>query len=862
MHPGAEMTPANPVWEVRLMWTPILSCIIVLGLCAGAAAQPLRVATDDGLALQFSQDGGISSISLDGRALPKLSLPGGFYVAEVSQAGKEIIWNGSLETDDDGNGIPDGFSASSYWSRDDTEKHNGNWSMKCHVPGTEDKNAGSFGTVAPVKGGTTYLVSFWLKARGRGGRHPASVGYIQQQDETGNRTTEVFQHGMRGGAGGDSDWRRVELMLTTEPTTRKLYIRTDIYYGYGTIWADDFSLLELSAEAKPFPTTPRAEDGKIALEGADESRTLKIAATWESAGEVLRLSGRITDTSGKDRCLVLSYRLPLDAVGGTWGNDIGDAVTIPPTGRSSKVASWGRFGPYSIYPFSSVVLPDASVGLSMAVPMHPAQPFRLAYAGDEGLFVEWDLALTPRTRKFPQSAEFHAILYAHDPAWGFRAAADKFYRLFPDDFIVRCPKQGNWYYCDVSTLENPEDFGLMFNEKATAESIPADHEHGYLNFPYTEPWGWWGWAVGLRPKEDDPRAPKEDVLAHIRKLAATAGADPDHGRMSGALAAQTILNSGVFDADGNYTAKGYVARWGGYNWALNPAPDAAPEDQFSRCHATYLWEIEPKLAMGADGIYLDSVVNSWTAIPNYRAEHLARANYPLTFSLLDRRPVQLGIWNQYEFIEHLAKDLHGRGKLLMANIFPYNWVFFNHWLDVMGHEVWRADSVQKMRAQRTLAYQKPYTWLMQLKLEVSAENREKWMRQAMSYGIFPNIVGGSQDAAQYDRFRPLFKKYMPTIIAMAEAGWEPITHATCEAPGVSIERFGPKEEKLFLSVRNDGEETAEVRVKIDWRALHLKPQTAATRVPEGEALRVDGGPVSVRVEAGDVAVIEFAANGP
>lgn len=83
-----------------------------------------------------------------------------------------------------------------------------------------------------------------------------------------------------------------------------------------------------------------------------------------------------------------------------------------------------------------------------------------------------------------------------------------------------------------------------------------------------------------------------------------------------------------------------------------------------------------------------------------------------------------------------------------------HWVFFKHCLDVMGHEVWGADTVDKMRVERTLAYHKPYTWLMQQGDDGPAEDREKWMQTALLYGIAPNIVGGTQDRARYERWRP------------------------------------------------------------------------------------------------------------
>lgn len=827
-------------------------CLALLLSLPAAVPQALQVATTDGLSLRLDAKGNVSHVSVAGKALPMLRTRGGFYVAEVSTGGDELVTNSSVEQDVDADGVPDGFSASSYWKRDASQARSGQWSMRCAVPGTQDVNAGSFGVTVPVEGGCTYLISLWLKSQGRAGRHPSSIGYAQQQDSRGQRTTEEFQHMMHGGVIGDTDWSPVSLLLTTRADTRRLHFRTDIYYGHGTLWADDFSCVRLQTQAQPFPTGARIEGAGIALHGADAVRNLAIDATWLPDGEMLRLAGQIRDTSGADRCLVVSYRVPVDAVGGSWCKDIVERSPIGPSGRHATTASWGRFGPWSIYPFSSVITADRSAALSMAVPMHPPQPFRLAYSAAEGLVAEWDLGLTPATRKFPQAAAFEAVFYTHDPEWGFRSAADRYYRLFPEYFTVRCPRQGNWYYADVGKLESPEDFGLMFNEMATADTIKADDERDYLTFSYTEPWGWWGWALGLHPSEDDPKAPVEEVMKRIGELSAAADGAP---RQNPNWAARTIANSGVYGETGALRARGYVARWGGYNWALNPAPDAVPDGNFSRFKATYEWEIEPKLAMGVDGIYLDSIVGSWTTIPNYRRGHLEGANYPLTFSKQGRRPAQLGVWNQYEFVEHLSKDLHARGKLLMGNIFPWEWVFFNHHLDVLGHEVFGPEAPARLRAQRTLAYHKPYTWLMQLKPEVSAEARQTAMRQAMSYAILPNIVGGTRDPAVYSRFRHLFRKYMPTIIAMAQAGWEPITHATCATPGVTVERFGPSGQALFLSVRNDMDEPVEARVDADLKALGLPGLPGARRLPEGDSLATQGATVSLKVDALDVAVI-------
>jgi hypothetical protein len=831
----------------RNRWTFPLLAVLAAGpaLCA-------EVATDDGLALRFADGGDVQALLIEGQPLPVSARPGGFRIAEVTPGGEELVTNPSLEEDADGDGIPDGFISGGVWRRDNTVARTGSWSMKADVPGPEDANSGSFGVIVPVEGGGTYLASFWLRSERRAGGHPSSGGYLQQQDAQGERTTTVFQQMMHGGVTGDSDWKQVSLMVTTEGDTRRLFIRTDIYFGTGTLWADDFSIQRIGGPGQPFPTTATpAEDG-LRLRGARDG--LEIEATLRPVGAMLRLEGTIRSTRPGDRCITLTWALPLNAEGGRWGNDVGVSKPLEAGGIYSNTAPLGRYGPYSIYPFSSVTTADGAAGVALAVPMNPPRPFRLGYDVEGGLSVSWDFGLSDLPELYPRSADFAAVVYRHEPEWGFRAAAARYYELFPEYFAVRVPKFGNWYYADLSTLERPEDFGLAFNEYLQPGSVAADHTQGNLVFGYTEPWGWWGWALGLRPAEEDPQPSYDEMMAILHERAADEEQLAQPGQ-NPAKVAQTILNSGVWDAEGRYTFGGnYVARWGGYNWVLNPSPYAVPEGLLSRFDGTYEWEIEPKLAMGADGIYLDSIVGSWTAVPNYRPEHLQRPRHPLTFSALEARPVQLGLWSNYELAAYVSEDLHGRGKLLMANIFPWHWVFFNHRLDVMGHETWGADDLTKMRAERTLAYHKPYCWLMQQGEESGTpEDRERWMQAAMLYAIAPNIVGGAKEPERYERWRELYRTYMPTIIALAEAGWEPVTYAQAE-PAVLLERYGPADAGAFLAAHNEAAEPVATTITVEWARLGIAPPATVTRLPAGRAIALIGGRIKDTIGAGETCV--------
>jgi hypothetical protein len=609
------------------------------------------------------------------------------------------------------------------------------------------------------------------------------------------------------------------------------------------------------------PTKAKKVGGDIFLVGEDEKLKFKVEARWSvnTEREYLSFKAIVQDLTGRDRIAIIAYRLPVNLKGWKWWYDIEESAIIKPNNIYSN--TW-YIGPYSVYPWTAVTHPQKG-GLSLAVPMHPPRPFRLVAGTKEGLAAEYDFGFIPENKTYPSRADFQLLLYAHDPAWGFRSAAQLYYKFFPEYFEVRVERQGLWYvsHKPFGELTNPERFSFVFNEvslpqrERIREFVEIDKKRGSYTFAYTEPWGWWSWAIGLQLKfKLTPKVPYEKAVAYLRELAADKERKVKGGIYNHAVVAETILNSGIHTHDGKLYVSHYSPYYG-YMWHVNPSPYAVSGDKIGRFHVTYEWEIERSLKMGASGIYLDSIIGTWTGAENYQRKQLATTIHPLTFSRKTFKPIQLGVWNHYEFIEYLARDLRGRGKFLMANIFPYNWVFFNHQLDIIGHEVFGMKTAEemridpkkarifafgpgnvypaKMRAGRTLAYHKPYCWLWAGPI-LTLETREQWLRETMMYGIFFNIGEGED-------YSLVYKTYMPIILSMAEAGWEPVTYARVVGEGaknIRVERFGPKGGNLFFSLRNEGISTARIRLVIDNKALKIPIPKEAMRLPEGDMLFV------------------------
>src|SRR4029434_6947283 len=145
------------------------------------------------------------------------------------------------------------------------------------------------------------------------------------------------------------------------------------------------------------------------------------------------------------------------------------------------------------------------------------------------------------------------------------------------------------------------------------------------------------------------------------------------------------------------------------------------------------------------------------------------------------------------------------GALVFANGVPYNFSFLCPWLDIMGTETdWMPGgtytpvSDPQLCLWRSMAGQKPYLLLMNTDYSrFTYDLVERYFMRSLAYGIFPSMF--SHNAAEnpywgnpswYNRDRPLFKKYLPLVKEIADAGWQPVTAAHLEPGEMPVERFG------------------------------------------------------------------------
>jgi hypothetical protein len=575
---------------------------------------------------------------------------------------------------------------------------------------------------------------------------------------------------------------------------------------------------------------------------------LELAATFTEQPDAIFCEGILRDTGGSDRAFVLSFALPLDATNWQWWDNLRVARRVDPKTATFYAATirYGTRGEHSLYPFCALNTDDA--GIALGIPLDLPVIHRFVYdAAQKQLRVEWDLGLSPdggtrdkghgTGQRQTSTAIFRFAIYALDePKWGMRAAADKFYRLFPESFRVRVKRFGIWMpFTDIAQIADFEDFGFAYHEGA--QNPDFNRKHGIYNFRYEEPWSAWFFLP--------PDAPTDMTL---EQLFAYPQKQEQHPNL-----AEIVKACGVQDEQGRFsmrTEKTDPVHWAGgqtlYNFLVNADPDIRRgEGRETRDGVTKAAVMDKTLQTvltdaRLDGIYFDGFGEWVMPNENYRRDHWRVADFPLTFSWRTKRPTQLAAFGIYEYLAYAAEQLHAAGKLVMSNGFGYGFPFHAHWVDVGGNEIrWtrQRDDFAFFDYRRVLAYRKPFLPLNNefFDREFTGEIAEEYFRWALFYGFLPSCFAPGAGAFGnywntpefHNRDRHLFRRYVPLIVRLCEAGWEPVTHAWSDNERVLVERFGRwSDGNLHFTIHNASDQLQNAIIAIDAAKLGLKERDA------------------------------------
>jgi len=165
---------------------------------------------------------------------------------------------------------------------------------------------------------------------------------------------------------------------------------------------------------------------------------------------------------------------------------------------------------------------------------------------------------------------------------------------------------------------------------------------------------------------------------------------------------------------------------------------------------------------------------------------------------------------------------------------------------------------------RTLSGAKPYLLLMNTDYDqFNSGMVEKYFDRCLFYGMWPGFF--SHNAADnpywrnprwYERDRPLFKKYLPAIRDVAQAGWRPLAQASCDNTNILVEQFGPGSSgETFLTLFNDTSTVQEGALA--WNGSDLPP-TRSLASAFGLAVAPGTSPIPVTLQPQRACVLRFA----
>ncbi|MBT4816786.1 MAG: hypothetical protein HON70_13860 [Lentisphaerae bacterium] len=558
------------------------------------------------------------------------------------------------------------------------------------------------------------------------------------------------------------------------------------------------------------------------------------------------------------RGVLLRFALPVDCLEWQWHDDM-QTTRLIKAGQSYEnvqaLRAWPDLPEWADKPnlrvgaanrnFCTVL--TGPVGFCLAPDIERPIIFRTTYDGvTRQLQLIYDLALS-RDTATPNRWRFAFDLYACDPEWGFRAALQSYYDMYPHLFKNYIPNPGQWMaFTDLKHIDNANEFHFGLQEGARDPKY--DDQIGVQDCTYFTHAGQFVRIPNHDP-EKDPAPPFEVILAETEKTFKR------NTKMDG-----VYREVGLHDAEGQFQIP-KTRVYGHYIAQFNLDSDL----RYGRWYLDRTaQQIERFAAKGGvlDGFYYDGLTTGL----NYRTDHFRHSSAPPLWDPASRKPVLNNFFNSCEFARAAAELLRPQGKITMMNGAMHATFYVAPWLDVFGAETGLRIRRSGFNFIRTIIYHKPMLTLLKGNYEqkIGYDEVELFMKRALAYGIFPGFFdwppsglgpGGRYWAhpAYYERDRGLHRKYLPLVKTLAAAGWEPTTHARSSNKKVFVERYGPDANGiLWLTLLNEEGAPQETTLTIDAGALGLA--TAELRCVD----LVNGGEMALKAEgkrlAGDIAV--------
>jgi len=595
-------------------------------------------------------------------------------------------------------------------------------------------------------------------------------------------------------------------------------------------------------------------DSRAARLRAASGTGIELRAGVTPGDGFIEVTGEIEDRTGRDRAVWLGFTVPVDAGGWRWGESLDSGPVIAP-GAPAYPDEKANLIPVS-------VAWGPSGGVAVCIP--PTNPCVFEVSADErGVGIRMAFGLSRATRKFPSRARFALRVFSVDGESGLRDALAKYYDWFPEHYSIE-----PWV---MKALDHHHDW---FGGEVDVDTLVDPDSKWHMAYTKTS-----GRIQGL--KDVESMTTQERVMAalgatrsihHFCKKAPAGVPELELGR-------RTIVNSVCHTPRAEF-ATILKPKYGEIDFPINCDPDLFEDTEapvFGRVFMRKVREIHER--GNFESVHWDRL-GGWGNSLNYRREHFAYVDHPLTFNQDGRVCIHTKL-THYELFDALRR--WGRGRRMFqegAGLKTYGWNkrsnrpaghgkdgrFFTAALLAGG---WHEGSFKPiplggMDFERIAVGRKSYRIasgnIVKQRKPLDIEDVKRALAQTTAYGFacpvqvqYFHAPGRPHFNEAYSRYhrpphRELWRRYEPVNLAVRLAGWEPVTHARAGSGAVQLQRFGRiRDGAVYLTVWGP-EPPESTTITVDGDALGLGEGAKFTEIVSGALLRVTRTPGGWRLE--------------
>lgn len=588
------------------------------------------------------------------------------------------------------------------------------------------------------------------------------------------------------------------------------------------------------------------KEGKLRLALTSPAQAKVQAVIIEGQG-FIEVAGELEDLTGKDRGLWLGFNLPVNTTGWKWGK----TLSVSPVIDQENPA----------YVESNNMVPIPSVwtdqgGIALCIPPTDPCVFEVG-ANADGLRIQMAFGLSKDTAKFPSKAPFRFRIYSIDGTWGFRDALAKYYDWYPEYYRIE-PKV-------MKALNHHHDW---INMNFVKDELRVDRQ---IDLKVKEYMAYTKTSARIQDLENsDKIMTKEQFLETIAK-ATTIQHYEKKGAANSKLLKEgkaALINSICYNPDGSFGT--FKAEGGGIDFPHNCDPDL-----FADKSPHYPVYADMYLRKAADLRELGNFISihwdrlgGWSNFLNYRRDHFAYLDHPLTFDQAGRVCIHTQFTN-YELFDAYRLQLKAGGLFHeAAGMKQYSWKKIPNqpagqmeggqfFLAAVVAGGWQEGSFKPIGLggfdfERMVVGRKSYRIssgnIVAHKEPPTLEVIKNALAKTTAYGFAcpvqvqyfypPGHPGFLKDYSWYTKpeHKALWDQYEPANLAIRLAGWEPVTYATVNSPAVQLQRFG-RGETIYLTVWGPTPPPS-VEIEIDAAMLGLKGKPSFNEMVANTTLKV------------------------